>query len=255
MFIFSRWLSARRALSVGADDVAQCWPPRACRTLTRQDGSMGELEEGVRAHEGITVTGSGVVDAVPDVVQIELGAQATAADVQQAIDAAAAGLAAARASLLTSAVAPEDLGTAQSSTWTERPESGEPRTTARLTLRAVLRDVEAAGQAVRLALAAAGPVAQLESMHLRVGDPAQSLPLARERAFADARAKAEQLAGLAGRRLGRVVDLVEGGGGGAAPRMMAMRADPVGGSFGVDAGTQEIAAVVTVRWAFDDEAP
>ena len=218
---------------------------------------MGHLDEhnGRRRGEGITVTGNGVVDAVPDVVQIELGAQATAADVQQAIDAAAAGLAAARASLLDAGVAPEDLGTAQSSTWTERPDNTEPRTTARLTLRAVVRDVDAAGQAVRVALAAAGPVAQLESMHLRVGDPAESLRLARDRAFADARSTAEQLAGLAGRRLGRVVDLVEGGGGGGGPRMMAMRGDALGASFGVDAGTQEISAAVTVRWAFDGEAP
>lgn len=200
------------------------------------------------------MTGTGVVDAVPDVVQIELGAQAVAPDVQQAIDAASAGLAAARASLLTSGVAPEDLATAQSSTWTERPDNAEPRTTARLTLHALVRDVDAAGEALRHALAAAGPVAQLESMHLRVGDPTDSLRVARERAFADARAKAEQLAGLAGRHLGAVVDIVEGGGGGGGPRMMAMRSEAVGASFGVDAGTQEISSTVTVRWGFDSEA-
>ena len=206
-------------------------------------------------HEGITVTGTGTVEAVPDVVQIELGAQATAADVQQAIDAASAGLDAARESLLASGVTPADLGSAQSSTWTERPDGAEPRTTARLTVRARLRDVAAAGEAVRRALAAAGPVAQLESMHLRVGDPTESLHLARDRAFADAHAKAVQLAGLSGRTLGRVVEVLEGsGGGGGGPRMAAMRAD-AGSSFGVDAGTQEITAVLSVRWAFDDEAP
>lgn len=209
-----------------------------------------------RAREGITVTGSGVVEAVPDVVQIELGAQATAPDVQQAIDAATAGLDAARASLLASGVAPRDVGSAQSSTWTERPDNAEARTTARLTLRVLVRDVAAAGEAVRGALAAAGPVAQLESMHLRVGDPSASLMQARDRAFADARATADQLAGLAGRHLGRVVDITEGsGGGGGGPRMMAMRADIVGAPFGVDAGTQEISASVTVRWEFDGEAP
>lgn len=220
---------------------------------------MGHLDEHhgrIHHGEGITVTGVGVVDAVPDVVQLELGAQATAPDVQQAIDAASAGLAAARASLLTFGVAPADLSTAQSSTWTERPDNAAPRTTARLTLRALVRDVDAAGEAVRHALAAAGPVAQLESMHLKVGDPTASLRLARERAFVDARATADQLAGLAGRSLGRVIDLVEGGGAaGGGPRAMAMRADAIGGGFGVDAGTQEISAAVTVRWAFDGEAP
>lgn len=209
-----------------------------------------------RTHGGITVTGTGRVDAVPDVVQIELGAQATAPDVQRAIDDATAGLAAARASLLAGGVAAGDLGSSQSSTWTERPDDAEPRTTARLTLRVLLRDVAAAGEAVRLALAAAGPVAQLESMHLRVGDPSAGLAVARDRAFADALATAEQLAALAGRRLGRVVEITDGsGGGGGSPRMMAMRADAVGASFGVDPGTHEITASVSVRWEFDSEAP
>lgn len=219
-----------------------------------EPADLPELGERMHMHEGITVTGSGVVEAVPDVVQIELGAQATAPDVQQAIDAATAGLDAARASLLAVGVAPGDLGSAQSSTWTERPDNAEARTTARLTLRVLVRDVAVAGEALRGALAAAGPVAQLESMHLRVGDPAASLVQARDRAFGDAVGKAEQLARLAGRRLGRVVDVVEGGGGGGGgPRMMAMRADTVGASFGVDAGTQEISASVTVRWEFDAE--
>ena len=52
-----------------------------------------------------------------------------------------------------------------------------------------------------------------------------------------------------------VVDLLEGGAGaGGGPRMMALRSEAVGASFGVDAGTQEITAAVTVRWAFDAEA-
>lgn len=208
-----------------------------------------------RASEGITVTGSGSAEAVPDVVDVELGAEATAPDVQQALDAAAVGLDAARSALAEHGVAPADLQTAQTSTWTENREGGVQVTTARLSLRARVRDVTSAGECVRAALAAAGAVARLESMHLAVGDTDTLVRAAREAAFHDARATAEQLAALAGRSLGRVVDVHDGSGAGGGPRPMAMRADAMATTLAVDPGTQQVSASVTVRWEFDSEHP
>lgn len=207
-----------------------------------------------RRSEGITVTGTGIAAAVPDVVDVELGAEATAPDVQQALDTAAAGLDSARSALADHGVAAADLQTAQTSTWTENREGGAQVTTARLTLRARVRDVDAAGECVRAALAAAGPVARLESMHVAVGDTEVLVRAAREAAFRDAHAVAEQLAALAGRRLGRVVDVLDGAPAGGGPRPMAMRADAMAAKIGVDPGTQEVSASVTVRWEFDSGA-
>ena len=200
------------------------------------------------------MTGTGTAAAVPDVVDGELGAEASAADVQQALDAAAAGLDAARSALADHGVAAADVQTTQTSTWTERRDGGEQVTTARLSLRARVRDVATAGECVRTALAAAGPVARLESMHVAFGDTDTLVRSAREAAFHDARATAEQLAALAGRTLGPVVDVLDGaggGGGGAGPRAWAMRSDMAATGIGVDPGTQEVSASVTVRWSFD----
>lgn len=200
------------------------------------------------------MTGSGSAAAVPDVVDVELGAEASAGDVQQALDAAAAGLDAARSALADHGVAAADIQTAQTSTWTERREGGEQITTARLSLRARVRDIAAAGECVRTALAAAGPVARLESMHVAFGDTDALVRSARDAAFRDAQATAQQLAALAGRTLGQVVEVIDGEGGGAGgggPRAWAMRSDMGASTIGVDPGTHEVSASVTVRWTFE----
>ena len=73
---------------------------------------------------------------------------------------------------------------------------------------------------------------------------------ARERAFADARARAEQYADLAGRTLGEVALVEEGGGPGSDPFPVARIA---AGSLSmesvpVEPGLRSVAAAVTVRW-------
>ena len=201
---------------------------------------------------GVTTTGQGAASAVPDVVVVELGAEASGADVQVALDAANAGVRAAREALLTGGVAPEDLRTAQTSTWTQHGPDGVATSavTARLSLRVTVRDLTASGGLVRAALGAAGPVARLDSMRLAVSDPGPLAVRAREEAFADARSKAEQYAVLAGRGLGAVVEVSEQGGG-FAPMPRAMSAK-VGSSdaMAVDPGNEQVEASVTVRWAW-----
>ncbi|WP_455605525.1 SIMPL domain-containing protein [Cellulosimicrobium funkei] len=201
---------------------------------------------------GVTTTGQGAVTATPDVAVVELGAEASAPGVQDALDRANAGLAAARDALVAHGVAPSDLRTSQTSTWTEQREDG-PRTTARLTLRATLRDVGASGEVVRAALDAAGPVGRLDSTSLAVGDPAPLAAAAREAAFADARARAEQYARLAGRSLGPVVEIREDDGApGPVARVLAAKA--TSDALVVEPGSQEVRATVTVRWELADPA-
>ncbi|MFI2570377.1 SIMPL domain-containing protein [Cellulosimicrobium funkei] len=201
---------------------------------------------------GVTTTGQGAVTATPDVAVVELGAEATAPGVQDALDRANAGLAAARDALVAHGVAPSDLRTSQTSTWTEQREDG-PRTTARLTLRATLRDVGASGEVVRAALDAAGPVGRLDSTSLAVGDPGPLAAGAREAAFADARARAEQYARLAGRSLGPVVEIREDDGA-PAPVARVLAAKATSDALVVEPGSQEVRATVTVRWELADPA-
>jgi uncharacterized protein len=202
---------------------------------------------------GVTTTGRGAAVAEPDVVVVDLGAEASATDVQAALDAAGTGLAAAREALLAGGVASADLRTTHTSTWTQpAPDAGAPdRVTARLTLRATVRDVAVAGSLVRTALGAAGPAARLDTMGFAVSDPGPLAARAREEAFADARAKAAQFAELAGRGLGAVVEVSEQGPG-AVPMPRALSAGAADAMV-VDPGREQVEATVTVRWAWATE--
>ncbi len=197
---------------------------------------------------GLTTIGRGLVVATPDVVVVELGAEAVASGVQEALDTANAAVAAAQAALRAAGVATVDLQTARTSTWAD---TEQHRTTARLTLRATLRDVPGSGAAIRDALAAAGDVARLDSMEFAVADPGPLAVQAREAAFADARAKASEYAALAGRSLGQVVEISEEQGS-ATPMLRATMAKAQFDQLAIEPGTREIRAEVKVRWELAD---
>lgn len=203
--------------------------------------------------EGLLVTGSGAVEVRPDLVLVELGAQAEAPDVQDAVREASAGLGRVREVLLSAGVEASDLRTTTTATWVEHgPEGqGAQRFVARLGVRARLRgsvlgDLDEAGTLVQDALAAAGGVARLDSTRFAIADPAAAAAAAREAAFADARAKAEQLAALAGRSLGAVASVTEGEAPGHAPARMALAAKAE--ALPLDGGEEVVSASVTVRW-------
>ena len=81
---------------------------------------------------------------------------------------------------------------------------------------------------------------------LSVGDPAAAMTEAREAAFAEARARAEHLAGLADATLGKVKEVAEGAGAPVARQAeaFAMKAD-----VGFSPGQTVLTSTVTVTWA------
>lgn len=200
-----------------------------------------------RPASGVATTGTGRVAVVPDVAVVRLGAQVTDAEAATAHQAAAAGASALVEALVAAGVERRALRTAGTSSWTDPGETGgqprAPRTTVTISVEARLAP-ERAGELVQVALAAAGESGRLESTQLQVSDPGAARAAARAQAFAEARAAAEQLAALAGRALGEVVEVVEGGVG-AAPVLARMAAMPV------EAGEQEVAVTLAVRhrWA------
>ena len=72
---------------------------------------------------------------------------------------------------------------------------------------------------------------------------------ARELAFADAQAKAVHLAQLAGRSLGRALQVHEGG---PSHLPIAMAATFAQESVGFEQGEEQVTAEVTVQWALTD---
>ncbi|UZN04292.1 SIMPL domain-containing protein [Cellulomonas sp. S1-8] len=204
---------------------------------------------------GVTVRGAGAAEAVPDVVVADLGTEVRAPDVSAALRDATDALAAVRAALRAAGVEDRAVRTGSTSTWTEQtgPDGEGLRVVAHLGLVVTLRDVATAGDVIGGALAAGGAHVRLGGLRLVVSDPGPAQTRAREAAWQDAAAKAEHLAALAGRPLGRVLWVREDEpGGGATPRFARAA---VAGAFAapVEPGEQTVQAAVTARWAWADD--
>jgi len=210
----------------------------------------------MHGHEGVTVTGSAAVDVEPDIVVAEVGVDVREPDVTTALRTAEERLALMRDAFLEGGVDRADIRTAQTSIWrddrTDAAGTVTVATVVRLGLRVTLRDVGNAGDLVHAALAAAGPVAQMNSLSFATSDAAAALARARDGAFDDARAIATAYAAKAGRELGPVVAVVEQPvGGPPTPRMLRASADSLA-SLPVEPGQQSVSATVTVSWSFAD---
>jgi uncharacterized protein YggE len=86
----------------------------------------------------------------------------------------------------------------------------------------------------------------------RHSDASGLLARAREAAWADALARATQLAGLAGRELGEVLAIDETVGRSRPPgpmRMAAMAESDSGGRVSLDAGEGQVVVSLTVGWS------
>ncbi|HWS58395.1 MAG TPA: SIMPL domain-containing protein [Actinotalea sp.] len=208
---------------------------------------------------GLTTTGVGAVQAVPDIAVVRLAAQCTDEDAPTALATAAAASGAMVDVLLTAGVARRDIRTTATTSWTDpgQVEDGpgesrtvrRPRTTVSLGVEVTLRDTATAGELAARAVGAAGPAGRLDGTTFRVGDPVPAARRARELAFAQAVAAAEQLAALAGRALGPVLDVrEESDGGPVAATFMATRA--MARDVPLEAGEQEVRVRLTVRHAW-----
>ena len=200
---------------------------------------------------GVVVTGAGTAGAPPDVVRIDLAAEASADTVSDAMAQATVGLARMRSVMADAGIPSSDLRTTDTSVHIDHGPRGEgpQRFVARLGLTAVVRDVGAAGSVVQNALEEAGDTGRLSGLSFAHSDPSTLLSTAREAAFADARAKAQQFAALAGRELGAVeaVDDTAPDGPVPLPRRMAALA---AAEFDVEGGQQEVSARIVVRWSW-----
>ena len=201
---------------------------------------------------GITVSGAGRVPVRPDVLVARLGVEVVAGSVQDALDRSSAALASMATALREGGTPDADLGTAGASVYAAHDQHGNQRGwTATQQLTAKLRDVGTAGDLISKAIAAAGDAARLHDVSFEVADDTGPRAEARRLAFADARSKAELYAELAGRELGTVRAVAEGGGeGGVRPFDGALMARAAAGPMPVEAGSLDISVTVTVQWDF-----
>lgn len=203
--------------------------------------------------QGIMVTATGRVRIVPDVCLAVVGVRVQSTSSAKAIADATAKLAAMREVFVTGGITEQDLQTGRTITWYQNRKA-----TAMLSLSVRIQPVETAAELLNDAVAAGGEGASVESVRFTNTDTSAHQLRARELAMAEARAKAEHLAELAGRPLGEVRAITENSWADEAAaemsapvhaRAMKLSATPEP-DYHVDPGTQEVVVDLQITFGW-----
>jgi uncharacterized protein YggE len=112
-----------------------------------------------------------------------------------------------------------------------------------------LRDLDRAGDAISDAAEAGGNATRINGVSFDIEDNSELLERARDAAFADAKAKAEQYARLAGRSLGKVAQISENNYSTGPIAYGGARAEAaMDSSVPIQPGTQQVSISNTVVW-------
>ena len=203
--------------------------------------------------KGIWVTGSGTAMGARDECVITVGSEVRRPSAAGALDASAESLAQMRAVLLGSGLAESALSTSAvglTPVYDTYPTVAGFQAAVQLT--ATTGEIETAGDLLSAVVAAGGDAARVHDVTFRHSDASGLMSRARDAAWADALARATQLAGLAGRELGDVLAIDETVGRPRPPgpmRMAAMAESDMGGSMSLDAGEGAVVVSLTVGWS------
>lgn len=203
----------------------------------------------------ISVTGSGTVYGQPDQAVVELGVNLSDADLARALENANAAMAEVMSALEAAGVERDDIRTSYFNIWQEQPYGPDGMPGATLyrvnnILSVTIRDTETVSSVMSAAIEAGANA--VNNVYYTIADPEALAGAAREAAFANARAKAEQLASLAGLELGEVIGLSDGSGvvpfGPGRPEAAAMMSEAAMG-IPVTGGQLAVSASVSVQFA------
>jgi len=166
--------------------------------------------------EGIWVSGTGKVAVAPDIATLRLGISAQEATVAEAQIKAAEAMNEVMATLTDNGVDDKDIQTQyfsiyQVTRW-DNVKDEEIVIGYRVTnmVAAKIREIDKTGSIIDAVAAAGGDLTRINSIAFSVDDPSAYYEEARQKAMVDARAKAEQLAELAGVKLGKPTYISEG---------------------------------------------
>ncbi|MFC2001256.1 SIMPL domain-containing protein [Chloroflexota bacterium] len=159
--------------------------------------------------EGIWVSGRGEVSAIPDIAILRLGIEAQETSVAQAQTKAAEAMDRTMAALVDNGVNEKDIQTQyfnirRVTRW-DNVKQEEVVIGYQVTnmVTAKIREVDRVGVIIDAVAIAGGDLTRIDSVSFSVDDPSTYHDEARQEAIADAKAKAEQLAGLSGVKLGK----------------------------------------------------
>ena len=224
-------------------------------TATQLTALAGTTQINPATTSGITVTGVGTVSGTPDTLRLDLTVSSSGGTVTSALASANTTETAVQKSLLSNGVAAKDLQTSGLSIQTDYAYSKTGTPTLRgfqvtETVSVALRDLGRAGSAIGAAVAAGGNAVRINQVSLSLEDTSTLVSGARDQAFRNARAKAEQYAKAAGRTLGDVQTITES--------VQAPTSKPFQGlaearsslAVPIQAGSQDVNVSVTVAFGF-----
>ena len=200
----------------------------------------------------VEVQGVGTATGTPDVLRVTVGVEVGAGTVGDALGTANAAAGKVLDALRAAGVADADLQTQNVHVYPRYDGNGRDITgyAAGQDVAVTLRDLDTAGTTISTAVDAGGDAARLQGVAYELDDDATLRSKARELAFADARATAEQYATLAGRELGDVVLVREQ----VAPTGPVPLAADSGMStpsaVPIAPGTTDVTVTAVVRWSF-----
>ena len=242
------------ARSGGARATASTPSGSASTSLTQVTSNLSSVQPSTPAAvvgSGITVGGRADVAGTPDTLRLDLSVVATATSVSEALASANGSAGAVQKSLLSSGVQKKDLQTSGLDIQPnyDYPSGGMPRLRGYQvseSVNAKLRDLGRAGDAIGKAVAAGGNAVRVNGISLDLEDTGLLVSTARDKAFADAKAKAVQYARVAGRSLGAVMSIAENV---STPSPIAMPYAADGAklaSVPIQPGSQDVGVSVTV---------
>ena len=199
----------------------------------------------------VTTVGIGSVSTTPDALRLDLSVRHGASSIADALAGCASGVEALRA-VARDFVADDEVATRNFYVGQRYGDPVEPVSyEATHTVEVLCSGFDRAGDLVAALADEIGDRLQIEAFRPTVTDPAPLMVQARERAFHDARAKADELAALAGQVVLNAVRVVEGSdrAGWEHPEA-AMAASRT--SF--EPGRSLVSATVTVTWSTEQRA-
>lgn len=189
----------------------------------------------------VTVTGNGTVTAVPDRAEVSAGVETRAATAKAAL--AATGTAMQKVIAALRANGGKDVTTQTVSLSTAFDQNGQPNGFVASNVASAETSLDGAGALIDAAVAAGANTVYGPSLSRSDADALYDQALAK--AVDDAKARAEILAKAAGRQLGGVTAIVEGG---SAPVPFAAKAGAADAVTPVVSGPQDTSASVTVTY-------
>lgn len=218
------------------------------------------------SHNGITVAATGTASGPPDRAVLTLGASAVRGDVAGALAAVQGKLESLISTLAGHGIAQlagdpplprdPDIQTADLSVWPEHNNQGVVSGfRVRNTVRITTSNLGALGDMIGAAMGALGDLAEMNGLTFERVDRSDLEAQARARAWEGAYEKANQLAGLAGTRLGQAVEITETAGFGPGPMpKLAMRM-AAAESVPIETGSTAIEVHLIVRFSqFPDDS-